>query len=202
MDKAIFKTAKEMLDKYLESGNHRKTSERYMMLETIYSINGMFNLYDLQKHLEKKKLFLSRATIYNNIKLFVQLRLLNRYKQEGETKYEAALACRNRCTQICTSCGKVTEIKIRSLPALRNNIPLSRFRGESFTIAVYGICSSCVAKQTRILKQQEKAEKKKSKIAELKKLMPKRLVAKSKEAATAKGGRTEKKEVKKNKKDI
>ena len=186
MDKAIFKTAKEMLDKYLEMGNRRKTPERYMMLETIYSINGMFNLDDLQKQLEKKKIYLSRATVYNTIKLFVQLRLLNRYRQEGETKYEASLLCRNRCTQICTTCGKAMEIKIRSMPALRNNIPLKRFRGESYTIAVYGICSSCVAKQTRLLKQQEKEKKKKQKIAELQRFMAKTEATQSEDEATQK----------------
>lgn len=116
----------------------------------------MCSVFDIQQALERDSFIVSRATIYNTLRLFIDLHLIIRHQMEGEARYEAAIGRKNHCCQICTSCGKVTELSVRSIPALLNNIQTKRFRNENFSITIYGICSSCIAKSTRQKKEEAK----------------------------------------------
>lgn len=44
---------REVLDNYLEMNKHRKTPERYAVLDAVYSLKGHFTLEDLGAQLEK-----------------------------------------------------------------------------------------------------------------------------------------------------
>ena len=65
-----------ILDNFLESNHHRKTPERYAILDAVYSLKGHFTLDDLGALLEKKHFRVSRATLYNTMHLFIELRLV------------------------------------------------------------------------------------------------------------------------------
>ena len=91
----------------------------------------------------------SRATLYNTLKLFIKLRIIVRHKLPTGTRYELCDVANNHCHQICTVCGKVTELKSQIVIDAVNNTKLSRFRKEGFALYIYGICSSCMAKNTR-----------------------------------------------------
>ena len=59
-------TVRNILTNYLELNNHRKTPERYAILDAVYSINGHFTLEELGEKLNGEKNFpVSRATLYN-----------------------------------------------------------------------------------------------------------------------------------------
>ncbi len=167
MDKASAKKAREELEAYLQQGVHRKTEERFMVLEMIYSFSGIFTVFDLEQRIEKHNYFVSRATLYNCLKLFIELRLVMRYKLEGQACYEPMIGRRGHCSQICTICGKKKELKLKSLPALRHNVPLERFQGETYDVIVYGICSTCKAQQTRRHRTELRMKKKEEKLKEL-----------------------------------
>lgn len=170
MDKASAKKAKEELEAYLSKGVRRKTGERFAVLDAVYSFSGMFTAFDLQQKLEKQNYFISRATVYNCLKLFISLRLVTRHKLEGEASYEPTIGRKNHCEQICTMCGKKKELRLKSLPALRNNVPLERFQAETYNVTVYGICSSCKAMETRRRRTELRRQKKEEKLNELKRL--------------------------------
>ena len=148
-----------ILDNYLEMNNHRKTPERYTILKAIYGINGHFTLEELNERLTKELNFpVSRATLYNTLNLFLELRLVIRHRFQGTTKYEACYDNNSHCHQICTMCGKVTEVKSPEIIMAVENIRLKRFRKDGFTLYIYGVCSSCQTKLTR-RKKQEKTKK-------------------------------------------
>lgn len=65
-------------------------------------------------------------------------------------------------------CGKVTNLTIRNVPALRNNIQVTRFRPEGYLLAIYGVCSNCIANITKKKRKEEREHKKKQKIEALK----------------------------------
>ena len=158
---SVITAVERILDNYLEMNNHRKTPERYSILKAIYNINGHFTLEELNEKLVKELNFpVSRATLYNTLNLFMELRLVIRHRFQGTTKYEACYDNDSHCHQICTMCGKVTEIKSPEIIMAVENMHLKRFRKDGFTLYVYGVCSSCQTKLTR-RKKQEKTKKSK-----------------------------------------
>ena len=164
MKESILTAVERILDNYLEMNNHRKTPERYAILKAIYSINGHFTLKELNDRLSKELKFpVSRATLYNTLNLFLTLRLVIRHRFQGTTKYEACYDRNSHCHQICTMCGKVTEVKSPEIIMAVENMHLKRFRKDGFTLYVYGVCSTCQAKITKRkrLEKQKKQELKK-----------------------------------------
>jgi Fur family ferric uptake transcriptional regulator len=144
------KTAVErILDSFLEMNNHRKTPERYAILRAIYDTNGHFTLDELGDKMAKVYKFpVSRATLYNTLNLFMELRLVIRHRFQGTTKYEACYDNNSHCHQMCTVCGKVTEVRAPEIADAINELHLKRFRKDGFTLYIYGICSTCQAKIT------------------------------------------------------
>lgn len=150
MKESVIAAVERLLDNYLEMNNHRKTPERYSILRAIYSINGHFTIDELKARLAKEMDFpVSRATLYNTLNLFMSLRLVIRHRFQGTTKYEACYDNQSHCHQICSMCGKVTEIKSPNLIAAVESINLKRFRKDGFTLYIYGICSTCQSKMAK-----------------------------------------------------
>ena len=149
-----------ILDNYLEMNNHRKTPERYAILNAIYGMNGHFTLEELGAVLnEDLKFPVSRATLYNTLKLFMELRLVIRHRFQGTTKYEACYEGESHCHQICTVCGKVTEVKTPEVTEAISQLHLKRFRKDGYTLYIYGICSTCQAMITKQKKSKTKNNK-------------------------------------------
>ncbi len=148
--KEVKAKVREILDRFLEAKNHRKTPERYAILEAIYDMEGHFTLEELGAALERNNFRVSRATLYNTMRLFLSLRLVVRHSFSGGMSYEACYYHGNHCHQVCTMCGKVTEIKAPLVVDAIENTPTRRFHKEVFTLYIYGICSSCLSKQTRM----------------------------------------------------
>jgi Fur family ferric uptake transcriptional regulator len=153
----VWQAVLRILDSYLEMNNHRKTPERYTILKAIYKTEGHFTLDELSDRLVKDYNFpVSRATLYNTLNLFLQLRLVIRHRFQSTTVYEACYDNMSHSHQICTECGKVTELKTPLIAKAIDDTHLKRFRKEGFTLYIYGVCSTCQAKLTKKKKKQVK----------------------------------------------
>ena len=72
---------KQIFTEYLTIKGHRKTPERYAILDTIYSLNGHFDideLYDLMMNEERFRV--SKATLYNTIILLMDAKLVIKHQ--------------------------------------------------------------------------------------------------------------------------
>ena len=139
MKESVIKSVTRILDNYLEVTRHRKTPERYTILRAIYNHKGHFTLDELKVELEEKYTFpVSRATLYNTLNLFRDIRLVMRHHIQGITKYEAFYGNNNHCHQICTTCGKVTEITSPEIVAAVESVGLKRFRKDGFNLYMWG----------------------------------------------------------------
>lgn len=148
MKDSVKAAVEQILDSYLEVNNHRKTPERYAILDAVYSTDGHFTLDELGEKLATEYKFpVSRATLYNTLNLFMELRLVIRHRFQGTTSYE--VYGESHSHQICTMCGKVTEVKTPEVTKAIDALRLKRFRKDGFTLYIYGICSTCQAKLTR-----------------------------------------------------
>ena len=151
---SVLQAVEGILSHYLETNKHRKTPERYAILRAVYAIEGHFTLDELGDKLADEYRFpVSRATLYNTLNLFLELRLVIRHRFQGSTKYEACYADNNHCHQICTVCGKVTEVRAPEITDAIEQMHLKRFRKDGYTLYIYGICSTCQASITRQMKK-------------------------------------------------
>ncbi len=148
MKGTTIENAKQVLVNYLDQNNCRKTPERFAVLDALYSSNTYLSIDDLSKWLNDKNFPVSRATIYNTLKLFQQLHLVVCHKLRDGLKYEACYTG-SHCYRICTVCGKEMEVKLPQLTAMVETAHIKRFRKESFSMFIYGICSTCQAIMTR-----------------------------------------------------
>ena len=157
-------SVRDILTSYLEMNNHRKTPERYAILDAVYDMEGHFTLEELGDKLNGELRFpVSRATLYNTLKLFMEMRLVIRHRFQGTTRYEACYDNNSHCHQVCTVCGKVTEFKSIAVTRAINGVRSKRFRKDGFTLYIYGICSTCQARLTRQKNTKKQTKQNKSK---------------------------------------
>lgn len=148
---------RRVLTNYLESNNHRKTPERYCILDAVYSFDGHFSLDELSSRVCNDFNFpVSRATLYNTIRLFIEIGLVFRHNLRGSTMYEAWCEKSNHCHQVCNVCGKVSEIKSAEIVSAIDNMHLPRFKKEGFALYIYGVCQKCKTKMAQKVNKDKK----------------------------------------------
>ena len=82
-------TVRQIFTEYLTANGHRKTPERYAILETIYSIDGHFDIDMLYSRMMDQENFrVSRATLYNTIILLINARLIIKHQFGTSSQYE------------------------------------------------------------------------------------------------------------------
>ena len=142
--------ARTLLDNYLEMNNHRRTPERYAILDTVVDMPGHFTLDELGTKLSEELRFpVSRATLYNTLNLFIKLRIVIRHHLASTTSYEFCQPDGCNVHQVCTNCGKVTEVRSQDVDEAIGRLHLKRFKRDGYAVYIYGICSTCQAKITR-----------------------------------------------------
>src|SRR3712207_4688837 len=134
MEDSIHIKARRILESYLEENKLRKTPERYAILDAIYQMKGVFTLEELSLLLAKDNFRVSRATLYNNIRFFLKLRLVVRHTFMEGTKYSAGLVKQNLCHQICTVCGEVKEIQIPAVMRAVGEARYKRFHQDTYAL--------------------------------------------------------------------
>lgn len=140
------KQARKILDQYLETNNYRRTPERYAILDAVFSIKGHFSLDQLSEYIKNENFKVSRATLYNTLRLFIKLRLVVRHRLTDGTKYEARTKNDNHCHQVCTMCGAVTEVNLPKITTTLEQVRLKGFCSDGFALYLYGVCSACQKK--------------------------------------------------------
>lgn len=154
-------TVKQIFTEYLQANRHRKTPERYAILDTIYSIEGHFDIDMLYSQMMNQENFrVSRATLYNTIILLINCRLVIKHQFGHTSQYEKAYNRETHHHQICTYCGKVTEFQSDVLQHAIGNTRLTKFQLSHYSLYLYGACSRCErANKRKKVNNNDKKEK-------------------------------------------
>lgn len=145
-------TLREKFDNYLRLNNKRRTAERFAILDMAYKMAGHFTAEDIAALLRNEGFPISNATIYSTLSLLVDFGLIMRQRFGNKACiYEKAShsASSTHHHLICTSCGKVKEVRDQAFSRLIEGRRFAGFSQSYYSLYIYGTCSACARKKNK-----------------------------------------------------
>lgn len=146
----MYNEVKNIFSAYLEKKGQRKTKERFIILNEIYSRSDHFDAEILYVDLKQKKhKNISRATVYNTLDLLVSCDLVKKHQfGKNQAQYEKSYGYKQHDHIICVDCKKVVEFcdpRIQQIKTMMGE--LLNFTITHHSLNLYGVCGSCRLKR-------------------------------------------------------
>ncbi|MFO7616505.1 MAG: transcriptional repressor [Bacteroidales bacterium] len=137
---------RQIFSEYIEKKGHRKTPERFAILDEVYARNGHFDVETLYIQMKNANYRVSRATLYNTMDLLIDCGLVIKHQfGKNIAQFEKAYLCRQHDHIICTSCGKVEEYCDPRIHEIEKTVAnVMHYRISQHSLYFYGVCPDCL----------------------------------------------------------
>lgn len=134
----------------LQKNHFKITKQRRTMLTFLSEQPDYYtNVTALDAYMRQLYPGMSHATIYRNIKEFVDLGLVEQQVDgdQARVKFQCDFAHMHHHHFVCRRCGRVTELEMCPLDMsfFEKQLPGAQIEGHRFEI--YGLCAACSAQQ-------------------------------------------------------
>ena len=139
-----YEAAQERLNAYIKQKKVRTSTVRKAVLEKVCLIKQPFTAEQLIEACEEE--FISDATIYNALNLFVAANILQTVKrQRGQTavEYELTYSSHSKMQIVCLECGRVTNVRDKILEQQIKEYKYYNFNPNRISMIIYGVCKHC-----------------------------------------------------------
>ena len=122
----------------------RSTRQRQLILEIIEQADRHVDADEIYRQARQKSPSISLSTVYRNLQLFKELRLVEEHQLDGMRRYYESTSSSKHHHMVCLGCGRVFEFTCPSTERIKSR--LSREEGFKVTgvdVRLVGYCPQC-----------------------------------------------------------